>query len=59
MPSSRAVALKESPLSLACCTFSHRVLWRAVGICPSEVALLQSVVNSWQTGPVLSPGYVR
>ena len=32
MPSSRAVALRESPLSLACCTFSQRVLWRAVGI---------------------------
>ena len=31
-PSSRAVALRESPLGLACCTFSQRVLWRAVGI---------------------------
>ena len=32
MPKSRAVALRESPLDLACRTFSHRVLWRAVGI---------------------------
>ena len=29
---SRAIALSDSPLSLASCTFSHRVLWRAVGI---------------------------
>ena len=26
MPRSRAVALRESPLDLACCTFFHRVL---------------------------------
>ena len=32
IPSSRAIARRDSPLSLACCTFSHRVLWRAVGI---------------------------
>ena len=30
-----------------------------VGNYPSKVALLPSVVNSWQTGSVLSPGYVR
>ena len=32
MPSSRAIALRESPLNLAYCTFSQRVRWRAIGI---------------------------
>ena len=32
---------------------------RTAGDCHLEVTLLQSVVSSWQTGPVQSPGYVR
>ena len=51
MPNLRAIALSESPLSLVCCRFSHRALWRAVGILCCSTLDLRGL-RSRSTSPI-------